>query len=161
MMQWFDSPAHWYVIGFAGQVAFGSRFVVQWLDSERQKKVSIPVAFWYLSITGVIAQQAYALLQKDQVIALLPEYHCYAIDLRGHGRSSKPAPPYDWRFFGEDVAAVGAALATSGRRGQVDGPSMVMETTYSKHLQHASVFMPGWHRELMRSIARAIRNRRS
>ena len=22
MMQWFDSPAHWYVIGFAGQLAF-------------------------------------------------------------------------------------------------------------------------------------------
>jgi pimeloyl-ACP methyl ester carboxylesterase len=50
----------------------------------------------------------------DQVIALLPEYHCYAIDLRGHGRSSKPTPPYDWRYFGEDVAAVGAALGLSG-----------------------------------------------
>lgn len=50
----------------------------------------------------------------DQVIALLPEYHCFAIDLRGHGRSSKPAPPYDWRFFAEDVAAVGAALGLFG-----------------------------------------------
>ena len=69
MMQWFDSPAHWYVIGFAGQLAFGSRFVVQWLDSERRKQVSIPVAFWYLSITGGIALLAYALHQKDPVFA--------------------------------------------------------------------------------------------
>lgn len=50
----------------------------------------------------------------DQVIALLPEYHCIAIDLRGHGRSSKPAPPFDWRYFAKDVAAVGAAFGLSG-----------------------------------------------
>jgi lipase len=42
----------------------------------------------------------------DQVIARLGQRRCYALDLRGHGRSAKPAPPYDWRCFGEDVAAV-------------------------------------------------------
>ena len=39
----------------------------------------------------------------DQVIARLPGRHCYAADLRGHGRSFKPAPPYHWRSFGEDL----------------------------------------------------------
>ena len=53
----------------------------------------------------------------DQVIAYLPGRHCYAIDARGHGHSSKPAPPYRWRNFGEDVAAVAAELNLSGAVG--------------------------------------------
>ncbi|HEX6030819.1 MAG TPA: alpha/beta hydrolase [Tepidiformaceae bacterium] len=50
----------------------------------------------------------------DQVIARLPGRRCIAIDLRGHGRSDKPAPPYVWRSFGEDVAAVARQLAFDG-----------------------------------------------
>lgn len=46
----------------------------------------------------------------DQVINQLPQRHAYALDLRGHGRSAKPAPPYDWRRFGEDVAAAARQL---------------------------------------------------
>ena len=46
----------------------------------------------------------------DQVIARLPGRHCYALDLRGHGRSAKPPPPYIWRSFGQDVAAVAVQL---------------------------------------------------
>ncbi len=44
-------------------------------------------------------------------------YHCFALDLRGHGRSGKPTPPYDWRLFGQDVAEVGDALGISGALG--------------------------------------------
>lgn len=46
----------------------------------------------------------------DQVIAHLPGRHCFAVDLRGHGRSSKPTPPYDWRTFGADLVALVRAL---------------------------------------------------
>ncbi len=42
----------------------------------------------------------------DQVVARLPGRHVYALDMRGHGRSDKPAPPYPWSRFGEDVAEV-------------------------------------------------------
>ncbi len=41
----------------------------------------------------------------DKVIDLLPDVHAYAVDMRGHGRSAK-TPPYSWRQFGEDVAAL-------------------------------------------------------
>jgi pimeloyl-ACP methyl ester carboxylesterase len=34
--------------------------------------------------------------------------------MRGHGLSSKPQPPYLWRFFGEDVAALGRNLGLEG-----------------------------------------------
>jgi pimeloyl-ACP methyl ester carboxylesterase len=50
----------------------------------------------------------------DQVVARLPGRQCFALDLRGHGRSDKPDPPYVWRNFGQDVAAVAAALGLEG-----------------------------------------------
>lgn len=42
----------------------------------------------------------------DQVVERLPGRRVIAIDMRGHGRSSKPEPPYSWPLFGQDVAAV-------------------------------------------------------
>jgi len=42
----------------------------------------------------------------DQVVAHLPGRHCFALDMRGHGRSEKPVPPYSWLNFGKDVAEV-------------------------------------------------------
>jgi lipase len=42
----------------------------------------------------------------DQVVANLPGYDCWAFDMRGHGLSAKPEPPYVWREFGNDVAAL-------------------------------------------------------
>ncbi|MGR3317419.1 MAG: lipid-A-disaccharide synthase N-terminal domain-containing protein, partial [Candidatus Anammoxibacter sp.] len=44
----------WVTIGFIGQFIFGSRFVVQWIASERKKESFIPMTFWYLSILGSI-----------------------------------------------------------------------------------------------------------
>jgi lipase len=46
----------------------------------------------------------------DQVIARLPGRRCIAVDLRGHGRSAKPAPPYPWRDAATDVAELATAL---------------------------------------------------
>ncbi len=42
----------------------------------------------------------------DEVIRLLPEFRVVAVDFRGHGRSSKPEPPYGWKDFGEDLVAL-------------------------------------------------------
>ena len=46
----------------------------------------------------------------DQVIEQLPGFHAFALDFRGHGRSSK-TPPFHWRTFGEDAAAIAEALS--------------------------------------------------
>jgi len=46
----------------------------------------------------------------DAVIRMLPGRRALAVDLRGHGRSGKPAPPYRWRAFGGDVAELVRAL---------------------------------------------------
>jgi len=53
----------------------------------------------------------------DQIVARLGGRRCFAMDTRGHGRSSKPAPPYRWRNFGADVAAVARSLNLAGAIG--------------------------------------------
>ena len=50
----------------------------------------------------------------DEVVRRLPGRRVISLDLRGHGRSSKPAPPYHWHRFGEDVALLIDDLDLSG-----------------------------------------------
>jgi lipid-A-disaccharide synthase-like uncharacterized protein len=57
----------WLVIGFIGQGLFSARFLVQWLQSEREKKSVFPIAFWYFSIAGGITLLAYAIYRHDPV----------------------------------------------------------------------------------------------
>lgn len=40
------------LLGFVGQGAFGLRFFVQWIASERARASVIPEVFWWLSIAG-------------------------------------------------------------------------------------------------------------
>ena len=56
------------VIGFFGQALFASRFIFQWIYSEKIGKSSIPIGFWYLSIFGGIGLLTYAIFRKDPVI---------------------------------------------------------------------------------------------
>ena len=53
----------------------------------------------------------------DQVVERLPGIRCLALDMRGHGRSDRPPPPYPWKVFGEDVAAVARELGLRGALG--------------------------------------------
>jgi lipid-A-disaccharide synthase-like uncharacterized protein len=70
MTDWFQSPLSWTVLGLAGQILFGSRFVVQWWVSERSRRVVIPTAFWYLSLIGGVTLLAYAIHKRDPVFVL-------------------------------------------------------------------------------------------
>ena len=56
------------IIGFLGQGLFASRFIYQWLYSEKIGKSSIPLGFWYLSILGGIGLLTYAIFRKDPLI---------------------------------------------------------------------------------------------
>ncbi|HRQ63527.1 MAG TPA: lipid-A-disaccharide synthase N-terminal domain-containing protein [Xanthomonadaceae bacterium] len=64
------STALWLAIGFAGQALFASRFIVQWIASERARASVIPLAFWYLSISGGLMLLAYAIYIGDPVFIL-------------------------------------------------------------------------------------------
>jgi lipid-A-disaccharide synthase-like uncharacterized protein len=60
----------WTTFGFIGQFLFTSRFVVQWLVSERARRSVTPIHFWYLSITGSLMLLIYAVSILDPVIIL-------------------------------------------------------------------------------------------
>ena len=66
----------WYLLGFAGMGLFSSRFIVQWIQSERRRESVIPVSFWYLSIIGSLVTLAYALHRRDPVFVLMYLFNC-------------------------------------------------------------------------------------
>jgi lipid-A-disaccharide synthase-like uncharacterized protein len=57
-------------IGFIAQILFSSRLVVQWITSERQKKVITPTLFWSLSLFASFLLFIYGYLREDFAIML-------------------------------------------------------------------------------------------
>ena len=71
----FVDPRTWHwdilaIVGFVAQALFASRFLVQWIASERRKRSHIPIQFWYLSLFGGILMTVYGLLRRDPVIII-------------------------------------------------------------------------------------------
>ena len=71
----FLDPRSWHwdllaVLGFTAQALFASRFIVQWISSERKKRSHIPIQFWYFSLGGGLLMCTYGLLRRDPVIIL-------------------------------------------------------------------------------------------
>ena len=60
----------WLAVGLVGQGFFFSRFLVQWIASERAGRSVMPMAFWYLSLVGGLTLFAYALHLGDPVFIL-------------------------------------------------------------------------------------------
>ena len=59
-----------YSIGFLAQILFSSRLIVQWLTSEKQKRVTTPVLFWALSLVASFLLFIYGYLRSDFAIML-------------------------------------------------------------------------------------------
>lgn len=57
----------WLSIGFFGQGLFFTRWLIQWLASERSAKSRMPIAFWYMSLAGGLITLAYAIYRRDPV----------------------------------------------------------------------------------------------
>jgi lipid-A-disaccharide synthase-like uncharacterized protein len=50
-----------------GNILFSSRFFVQWWATEKHKRVVVPPAFWWLSLSGSGCLLAYGLYRRDSV----------------------------------------------------------------------------------------------
>jgi len=68
---WLYAESLWWTgLGFAGAAVFGSRFLLQWLTSEREKTLVVPWYFWHLSFWGSSLNLVYAMhLDKAPLIA--------------------------------------------------------------------------------------------
>ena len=62
-----DNYLLWKSVGFAGIAVFGTRFLVQWIYSEKHGESRIPPIFWWQSLIGTFLCLAYFLRQRDSV----------------------------------------------------------------------------------------------
>ncbi len=68
-------------IGLASQLLFSSRIVLQWVQSERAKRVLVPTLFWQISLVSSFLMIIYGMLRQDPVI-LAAQLVSYAIYIR-------------------------------------------------------------------------------
>lgn len=59
-----------YSIGFFAQILFSSRLLIQWVTSEKQRKVITPTTFWTLSLVASFLLFIYGYLRLDFAIML-------------------------------------------------------------------------------------------
>lgn len=57
-----------YSIGFLAQLLFSARLLVQWLQSEKHKRIITPSIFWKLSLFGSVLLFIYGYYRKDFAI---------------------------------------------------------------------------------------------
>jgi lipid-A-disaccharide synthase-like uncharacterized protein len=60
----------WLIVGFAAQLMFSMRFILQWIASEKAKRSIVPEVFWYFSVAGGAMLFAYAIYRGDPVFIL-------------------------------------------------------------------------------------------
>jgi lipid-A-disaccharide synthase-like uncharacterized protein len=59
----------WTAFGFLANLTFSGRFILQWLHSEKAKKVVVPAIFWQLSFWGSVMNLIYTIhLDKAPII---------------------------------------------------------------------------------------------
>jgi lipid-A-disaccharide synthase-like uncharacterized protein len=58
----------WKVVGWLGNLVFTSRFIIQWIATEKKKRVVVPSAFWWLSLVGTLLLLSYALFGKQDSV---------------------------------------------------------------------------------------------
>lgn len=68
---WEQSQQPIEILGYVGQLVFFSRFVVQWIESEKRKESVIPEAFWWISIAGGAITLFYAFTHSPPLPAII------------------------------------------------------------------------------------------
>ncbi len=79
----------WWIlsIGFLAQIFFSARTIIQWILSEKEKKVLSPSLFWIFSICGAYLLCLYGFLRDDFSIVLgqFITYYIYLWNLNAKG----------------------------------------------------------------------------
>lgn len=60
--------------GWAGQACFFSRFLIQWIASERVKRSIVPAVFWRLSLAGSVLSAGYSWLGPSHDLVFAASY---------------------------------------------------------------------------------------
>ena len=60
----------WNAIGWSGNLAFSSRFLVQWYATEKKKQVVVPILFWWLSLVGSLLMLLFAVFFDKHYVVI-------------------------------------------------------------------------------------------
>lgn len=87
---WCDSP--WELVGWLGLACYFSRFLVQWVASERAGASVTPRVFWWLSVGGALLLMLYSIHRREPIF-LIGYLVTLAIYLRNLWISYAPGAP--------------------------------------------------------------------
>jgi lipid-A-disaccharide synthase-like uncharacterized protein len=90
-----------YSIGFVAQLLFSSRLIIQWITSEKQKKVITPTLFWTFSLIASFLLFVYGYLRQDFAIMLgqMLTYFIYIRNLQLQNQWQKIPKVFQWFLF--------------------------------------------------------------
>jgi len=101
-----------YIIGFLAQIFFAARTILQWILSERAKKVLSPSMYWILSILGSYLFFIYGWLRDDFAILLgqLISYYIYLWNLNEKGLWNKLHNIFKLLLIATPILAIAFAI---------------------------------------------------
>lgn len=165
-----------YCVGFLAQLFFSARILVQWILSERAKRVLSPALFWIFSVAGAYLMCIYGWLRHDFSIVLgqVISYYIYLWNLKEKNLWSRLhilirwililTPVAAFCFVLQDASAVIAKffrnekiplwLLVYGSSGQIIFTLRFVYQWYYSHRRHESVLPAGfWIISLTGSLA--------
>ncbi|MBC6608989.1 lipid-A-disaccharide synthase N-terminal domain-containing protein [Hymenobacter sp. BT188] len=102
-----------YGVGLIAQLLFSSRIILQWIQSERAKRVLVPVLFWQISLVSSFLMILYGMLRHDPIIlaAQLISYAIYIRNLQLLGEWGKLHGAFRAGAYTFPLAAIGWFVA--------------------------------------------------
>lgn len=155
-----------YLAGLLAQVFFSARILVQWILSERARRVLSPALFWIFSVAGAYLMCVYGWLRHDFSIVLgqLISYYIYLWNLKEKDVWAKVRALFRWillltpvaalclvmrsptallgKFFGDDNIPVW--LVIYGSLGQITFTLRFVYQWYYSRRRHESVLPAGF-----------------
>ena len=100
-------------IGLVSQLLFSSRIVLQWIQSERARRVLVPAVFWQISLVSSLLMIIYGILRHDPVIlgAQLISYVIYIRNLQLLGQWQRLGPWFRGAAYMFPLAVLGRFVA--------------------------------------------------
>lgn len=101
------------LIGLVSQLLFSSRIVLQWVQSERAKRVLVPTLFWQISLVSSFMMILYGMLRHDPIIlgAQVVSYAIYIRNLQLLGEWRKLNPVFRFSAYAFPLLALGWFVA--------------------------------------------------